>query len=90
MNGSTAPRMPNWARDWIICGRPMRGPWLAWNAMKKVPKTAPRTTAMTDQSRSNPMEGPTNPTTMVVSTKLPVNQNGPWCQTLPCRSFCGT
>ena len=32
MKGTTAPRRPNCARDWTICGNPMRGPWLAWKA----------------------------------------------------------
>jgi|NGEPerStandDraft_6_1074524.scaffolds.fasta_scaffold07856_4 hypothetical protein len=85
-----APRLPNWARDWIICGRPIRGPWFAWNAMKKVPKQAPSTTARMLQPTLNPITGPMNPVTMVGSTKLPVNQNGPWCHTFPCRSDRGT
>ncbi len=78
-----APRRPNWARDWIICGKPMRGPWLAWKAMKKVPKQTPRTIARIEYSAPRPRAGPVKPLTMVVSTKLPVNQNGAWCQTLP-------
>ena len=68
----------------------MRGPWFAWNAMKKVPNRVPRTTAATDQARVSPTAGPMKPVTIVVTTKLPVNQNGPWCQTFPCRSFSGT
>ena len=28
--GSTAPSEPNWARLWIICGSPIRGPWTEW------------------------------------------------------------
>jgi hypothetical protein len=78
-----APREPNCARDWIICGRPIVGPWLAWNAMKNVPKPAPRMIARQVQPRDSPSEGPTKPDTIVTSTKLPVNQNGAWCHTFP-------
>src|SRR5699024_7500145 len=90
MNGSSTPRLPNWARDWIIWARPIVGPWLAWKAMKKVPKPTPRTIARTDHPRLNPIVGPVNPTTRVVRTKLPANQKGPWCQTSPWRSDKGT
>jgi len=82
--------VPNCARDWIICGSPIRGPWLAWNAMKNVPEHAPRTTATMHQPTLSPSVGPMKPVTIVGSTKFPVNQNGPWCHTLPCRSARGT
>src|SRR3954452_15568467 len=49
-NGTTAPRVPNWARDCTIRGSPIRGPWLAWNAMKKAPNTVRRTTAEIEQA----------------------------------------
>src|SRR5699024_6694072 len=90
MKGSSTPRLPNWARDWIIWARPIVGPWLAWKAMKKVPNPTPRTIARTDHPRLNPIVGPVNPTTRVVRTKLPANQKGPWCQTSPWRSDRGT
>ena len=80
------PRAPNCARDWIICGRPIRGPWFAWKAMKKVPKQAPSRTARNVTPADSPSSGPVNPITIVGSTKLPVNQNGAWCQSLPRRS----
>ncbi len=90
MKGTTAPRRPNCARDWIICGSPMRGPWLAWKAMKKVPMATPIRIASIEGNAPSPRAGPVKPVTRVVSTKLPVNQNGPWCQTLPWRSLRGT
>lgn len=49
--------------------------------MKKVPKQTPRTIARIEYSAPRPRAGPVKPVTMVVSTKLPVNQNGAWCQT---------
>ncbi|CAM5721175.1 hypothetical protein MAUB1S_00774 [Mycolicibacterium aubagnense] len=77
-NGTRAPREPNWARDWIICGRPIVGPWLAWKHMKSVPKQAPATAASTDHPADKPLAGPRKPVTIVVNTKFPVNQNGAW------------
>ena len=45
--------------------------------MKNVPKQAPSVTARTLYQTLKPIDGPTNPVTMVTTTKLPVNQNGP-------------
>jgi hypothetical protein len=44
-----APRDPHCARDWIICGIPIVGPWFAWKHMNKVPNSAPMMAASTDQ-----------------------------------------
>ena len=81
--GTIAPRLPNCARDCTICGNPIRGPWLAWKAMKKVPTITPSVLASTDAQTDRPIAGPRKPSTRVESTKLPENQNGPWCQALP-------
>ncbi len=84
--GTITPRKPNWARDWIICGRPSSGPWAAWKAWKAVPIRMPSTLATTVPARDRPRLGPTKPTAMDMKWKLLRNQNGPWSRIFPCRS----
>ncbi len=75
--GTTTPRNPNWARDWIICGRPSSAPWLAWKAWNRVPNRMPAVPAKAVQPSDSPRLGPTKPMAMVKKWKLPRNQNGP-------------
>lgn len=84
------PRYPSWARDCTIWGSPSQGPCEAWKAMKKVPNRMPSVLASEVQPSGSPIAGPTKPIATVYGWKLPQNQNGPWCQTLPCRSPSGT
>ena len=58
--------------------------------MKRVPNAIPSVPAMIVWSIVSPIEGPMNPIVIVKNWKLPRNQNGPCCQTLPCRSDSGT
>ena len=47
------------------------------------------TPATTVQPSDSPSDGPMNPIGIVKYWKLPRNQSGAWCQTLPCRSLSG-
>src|SRR5258708_5222801 len=88
-SATMTPRKPNWARDWIICGSPSVGPWVAWRAMKTVPTRIPAVPATIVHPRDRPSDGPMKPIGMVKYWKLPRNHSGAWCQTLPCRSLSG-
>src|SRR5215510_1964573 len=83
------PRKPNWARDWIICGSPSVGPWVACRAMNMVPTKIPAVPATIVQARDSPSDGPMKPIGMVKYWKLPRNHSGAWCHNLPCRSVSG-
>ena len=84
------PRWPNWARDWIICGRPIVGPCEAWKAMNRVPTRIPSAPPTIDQPSDSPSDGPMKPMGMEKYWKLPRNHSGAWCQSLPVRSSSGT
>ena len=86
---SSAPTYPNCGRDWIICGSPSCGPCVEWNAMKKVPRAEPSTTAIAIQSRFPPSAMPTTPVATVARCASPENHTGHRCQTLPWRSARG-
>ncbi len=88
--GTITPRYPNWPRDWIICGSPSRGPWLAWKAMKNVPTSSPSALASTVHPTDRPSPGPMKPSDNVKGWKFPWNQKGPCFQSFPCRSAKGT
>ena len=90
ISGKITPWYPNWARDWIICGRPSLGPCDACAAMKSVPNRMPAIEATQVHHRLRPNTGPRNPMLTVKGWKLPRNQNGPCMRTLPCRSSSGT
>jgi hypothetical protein len=49
----------------------------------------PMTPATIVQPSDSPSDGPMNPIGIVKYWKLPRNQSGAWCQTLPCRSLSG-
>src|SRR5215469_1330013 len=88
-SATMTPRKPNWARDWIICGSPSVGPWVACRAMKQVPTRIPAVPATIVHARERPNDGPMKPIGMVKYWKLPRNHSGAWCHTLPCRSLYG-
>src|SRR5689334_13312641 len=73
-SGSSTPRNPNCARDWIICGSPSTGPCVAWNAMNNVPNAIPAMPATTLHHSDSPRLGPTNPSASVKGWKFPTNQ----------------
>ena len=85
-SATITPRKPNWARDWIICGSPRVGPWVACRAMNTVPTRIPAAPATIVHPRDSPNAGPMKPIGIVKYWKLPRNHSGAWCQTLPCRS----
>ena len=58
--------------------------------MKSVPVKMPSMPATIVQPSERPSAGPTNPIGIEKSWKLPRNQSGAWCQTVPWRSFSGT
>ena len=72
-----------------VCGRPKIGPWVAWNAMNRVPAAMPSVPARIDQPSDRPSVGPTKPIGMVKYWKLPRNHSMLCCQFLPCRSGSG-
>ena len=75
-SATMTPRYPNWARDWIICGSPSVGPWVACRAMKQVPTRMPAAPATMVQTRDRPNAGPMNPIGIVKYWKLPRNHSG--------------
>ncbi len=89
-SGRTAPREPNWARDWIICGSPIRGPWAPWKAWNRVPKTLPTTIATIVHGRLRPESGPRAPVAAVRNDALIMNQSWVCDSRLPLRSVSGT
>ncbi|MDT4845280.1 hypothetical protein FQZ97_792650 [compost metagenome] len=73
-SGRMAPITPNWARLWIICGMPSRGPWAECEAMKIAPTSEPRMIATALQNRFRPITTGSAPEAMVVMFMLAPNQ----------------
>ena len=76
ISGSSRRRNPNWARDWIICGNPSTGPWVAWDAMNRVPNAIPAMPATMLHYSDSPGLGRTKLSASVNGWKFPTNQNG--------------
>ncbi|MCY1182178.1 hypothetical protein D9M73_227260 [compost metagenome] len=72
-NGTIAPKTPNCARLWIICGIPSLGPCAEWEAMKIAPIIEPSRMESALQNRLRPRLMGSTPAATVVMLVLAPN-----------------
>src|SRR4051812_40441987 len=70
----------------MICGKPNRGPCVAWNAMKNVPTINPSAELRIAHPMLKPRAGPVKPSAMVKKLQFAMKNNGLTRQALPRRS----
>src|SRR5450830_478900 len=88
---SNAPREPNCARLWIICGMPICGPWAECNAISTPPTRWPTSMATMPQIRLRWNScTPSAPVTIGNGAMLPPNHRVNRSLTFPWRSCGGT